>query len=72
MVRTEEKPADLGIGQGLYILVQEGADGSQARTGEVVWRWGESRLTFMSYGANIEEKANCSPDSKKVKPVVGG
>lgn len=42
MVRTEEKPADLGLGQGLYIVVQEGADGSQARTGEVEWSWGES------------------------------
>lgn len=42
MVRTEEKPADLGLGQGLYILIQEGADGSQGRTGEAEWSWGES------------------------------
>lgn len=72
MVRKEEKPDTLGFGRGLDLLFWEGAASSQQ--GQVRWNGaGENRdSTLCLNWAKKGERENCSPDSRRVKPVVRG
>ena len=67
----EEKPDALGLGHGPYPLFREGAGGSQQ--GQETWDGaGEHHDSFVSYWAQVGDRASCSLGFQKVKPVVRG